>query len=54
MGSLNSLQDQGVIPRFDFFPLLAALSWGLVMFLFDRNKSSLQKSLTSSMDFLYN
>lgn len=33
--------------------LLAACCWGLVMWLFETDKSTLQPSLTSSMQFLY-
>ena len=35
------------------FPLMAAMCWGLVMWLFTVDKSILQSSLTSSMQFLY-
>lgn len=33
--------------------ILAAFCWGLVMWLFHVDKSTLQPSLTSSMQFLY-
>jgi len=33
--------------------ILAACCWGLVMWLFTVDKSTLQPSLTSSMQFLY-
>jgi hypothetical protein len=32
---------------------VSIICWGLVMFLFEANKSSLQPSLSSSMQFLY-
>ena len=34
-------------------PLLAAMCWGIVMLLYDDDKSTLQPSLKFSMDFLY-
>ena len=33
--------------------MVSVLIWGLVMYLFERDKSTLQRSLTSSMTFLY-
>lgn len=36
------------------YPLFAALIWGIVMWIFEVDKDSLQASLTSSMEFLYN
>ena len=35
------------------YPLFAALVWGIVMWIFEVDKHSLQASLTSSMEFLY-
>jgi peroxisomal membrane protein 4 len=32
---------------------MAAICWGVVMWLFETDKSTLQPSLRSSMDFLY-
>ena len=47
------LQKKGIFPKIKFFPILAAFSWGLVMYLFEKDKKTLQVSLASSMDFLY-
>ncbi len=33
--------------------LLAAVCWGIVMWLFEKDKATLQPSLKNSMDFLY-
>lgn len=54
IGGAKNLQARGVIPQIKFFPILAALSWGFVMYLFEDNRSTLQGSLASSMQFIYN
>lgn len=36
------------------FPIVSIICWGIVMFLFENYPKSLQQSLYSSMDFLYN
>jgi hypothetical protein len=33
--------------------LLAAVCWGVVMYMFEKDKNTLQPSLKSSMEFLY-
>jgi peroxisomal membrane protein 4 len=33
--------------------LLAAFCWGIVMWLFEKDKTTLQPSLRSSMEYLY-
>lgn len=53
IGVSKNLQDKGVFPKIKFFSILACVSWGLVMLLYEDNKETLQKSLASSMDFLY-
>lgn len=53
IGGAKNLQEAGVLPKVKFFSILAAMSWGVVMLLFEDNKKTLQKSLASSMDFLY-
>uniref|UniRef100_A0A8D2ND96 Peroxisomal membrane protein 4 n=1 Tax=Zonotrichia albicollis TaxID=44394 RepID=A0A8D2ND96_ZONAL len=40
-------------PRQDPFPLLAALVWGTVLWLFEYHRDTLQPSLQSSMTYLY-
>ena len=52
-GGVSRLQSQRVLPNFDIFSVLAVGCWGLVMYLFRVQRSSLQPSLASSMDFLY-
>lgn len=53
VGAGEKLTKQEVIPRMRFYPILAALVWGVVMFLFEDDKKNLQPSLTSSMNFIY-
>ena len=36
-----------------FYPVFASVVWGVVMFLFEYDKSVLQQSLVSSMEFIY-
>jgi peroxisomal membrane protein 4 len=36
------------------FPILATTVWAIVMWLFRHNKDTLQGSLASSMEYLYN
>ena len=54
VGGCQNLQNKGILPQGRFFPILAMLCWGFVMFLFEDDPSSLQSSLKNSMDFLYN
>ena len=53
IGGARNLQIRGFLPNVKFFSILAAFSWGLVMLLYEDNKTSLQRSLSHSMDFLY-
>ena len=53
MGSLQNLQNKGTVPTLNYFPAIALACWALVMFLFEDDRSALQPSLTSSMNFLY-
>lgn len=56
-GSAKRLQKAGklkFIPEnFEAFPWVSMIVWGIVMFLFEDDKSVLQGSLQSSMTFLY-
>ena len=52
-GVLNDLQFKRILPKFDYFPYIATLSWGTIMYLYHVDSGSLQYSLTKSMDFLY-
>uniref|UniRef100_A0A6B2F8F6 Peroxisomal membrane protein 4 n=1 Tax=Bothriechis nigroviridis TaxID=88079 RepID=A0A6B2F8F6_BOTNI len=47
--------EKGYIPqpRQDPFPLFAALVWGIVLWLFEYHRHTLQPSLQSSMTYLY-
>lgn len=53
VSGVESLVKRGKLPDKKAFPLLAALCWGVVMYLFEDDPTSLQPSLKSSMDFLY-
>lgn len=53
VGGVESLVKKGVLPNKKAYPVVATLCWGIVMFLFEDDASSLQPSLKSSMDFLY-
>lgn len=53
-GSAKRFQKQGILPVVPHsFEIITIIVWGIVMFLFDEDSSVLQRSLTSSMDFLY-
>ena len=56
-GSAKRLQKAGklnFIPeKFEAFPWVSMVVWGIVMYLFEDDKSVLQGSLQSSMTFLY-
>ncbi|KAH6574386.1 hypothetical protein BASA60_005556 [Batrachochytrium salamandrivorans] len=46
---------RGLIPKPKHsFPVFAAGTWALVMWLFRHDRDTLQKSLQSSMQYLYN
>lgn len=40
-------------PKQDPFPMTAALVWGIVLWLFEYHRQTLQPSLQSSMTYLY-
>ena len=52
-GIAQSAQQANYIPNRPAFSYISIICWGLVMLLFEANKSSLQPSLASSMQFLY-
>lgn len=56
-GTAKKLQKAGKMPfvsdKFEAFPWVSMIVWGLVMYLFEDDKSVLQGSLQSSMTFLY-
>lgn len=47
--------DKGYLPepRWDPYPLFSGLVWGLVLWLFEYHRPTLQPSLQSSMTYLY-
>jgi len=53
VGSAEHFAKKGLLPNVNVYPLLAAVVWSIVMFLFEDDPSSLQNSLASSMQFLY-
>lgn len=53
MGGLQNLKNKAAIPQKNYFPIIALICWAAVMFLFEDDKSALQPSLASSMNFLY-
>jgi len=53
MGGVENLVKKKKLPDISAFPALAAICWGVVMYLFEDDSSSLQSSLASSMEFLY-
>ena len=53
VGALNIMMHRQVLPKVDYYPVLSAMVWGLVMYLFEKDQQCLQPSLLSSMKFLY-
>ena len=55
MGQLTQgkLSKIGFIEQGYGYYLLSAVCWGVVMWLFEKDKTTLQPSLKSSMEFLY-
>ena len=49
---LSAKQRKEMVTNF-FYPLFASVVWGLVMFLFEYERSVLQQSMVSSMKFIY-
>ena len=52
-GIAVSLQKKKIIPETEAFSYVSIIVWGIVMYLFERDKDTLQRSLSSSMTFLY-
>jgi len=57
MGGVKALSANGYLPAAESVPhaytLYASLTWALVMYLFEYHERHLQKSLSSSMTYLY-
>ena len=47
------LQRLKIIPEFKAFNFVYVLVWSCVMYLFEKDKSILNRSMTVSMDFIY-
>ena len=52
-GIIKTLRKKDKFPKESKFGYVSMFIWGMVMYLFERDKSTLQNSLTSSMTFLY-
>ena len=52
-GILNEARKAKIFPEPSKFGYISVITWGIVMFLFERDKKVLQRSLASSMTFLY-
>ena len=50
---MRVLKEKKVLPNRGSFGFMSVLIWGIVMYLFERDKTQLQPSLSSSMTFLY-
>lgn len=53
VGTAENFAEKGILPNIHIYPLMAAVVWSIVMFLFEDDPSILQNSLASSMQFLY-
>ena len=53
LGGAEKLRRMGYFPKKSQFAILATVCWGVVMLFYDLDASVLQKSLASSMDYLY-
>ena len=42
-----------IIKEFDAFKFVYVIVWGCVMYLYEKDKSILNRSMTVSMDFIY-
>jgi peroxisomal membrane protein 4 len=54
LGGVNALVKHNVIPAFDqAYPIYAGTCWALVMYLFYYHRGNMQKSIDTSMEYLY-
>lgn len=53
IGGTENLVKKKKLPDIKLYPFLAAIVWGIIMFLFEDDASTVQPSLASSMNFLY-
>lgn len=52
-GTAEALAKRGYLPNWAFYPHLTTICWAVVMYLFEDDGTTLQPSLTQSMDYLY-
>ena len=52
-GCIEVLREKNMMTKESQFGYLSIFIWGMVMYLFERDKRTLQASLSSSMTFLY-
>ena len=52
-GLIKEARKKDLVPESATFGYVSVITWGIVMFLFERDKAVLQRSLSSSMTFLY-
>jgi len=52
-GGINNLVNKGKLPDVSAYPVMAAVCWGVVMWLFEDDSKCLQPSLSTTMQFLY-
>ena len=53
VGVGEKLKKQEIMPKMTFYPILASLVWGILMFLFEDDKKNLTPSLASTLTFIY-
>ena len=52
-GVYNKLIQGSALAKIEVFPYIYVLTWGMVMFLFELDRSKLNKSMIESMMFIY-
>ena len=52
-GLIKEARKVDMFPKSSLFSFVSVFIWGIVMYLFEKDKSVLQSSLSSSMTFLY-
>ena len=52
-GIFLKFQKMKIIKEFDAFKFVYVIVWGCVMYLYEKDKSILNRSMTVSMDFIY-
>ncbi len=52
-GIVNKLLKENLLPKLDIFGIATMICWGLVMLMFEEDRSVLQDRLQKSMNHLY-